>query len=440
MNSELASPEMTTEELEAFYAALLDDDAEQLYERAPCGYLSMTPDGLIIKANATFLALTGYQRSDLLGRRRFVDLLPAGGRIYHETHYAPMLQMQGRAREIALELIRADGQRLPVLVNSVLERDSNGAPLVIRAAVFDATERRQYERELLGAKQRAEESEQRARALARTLQQTLIPPAPPRVPGLDLAAVYRPAGSGEEVGGDFYDVFQLGRNDWVVAIGDVCGKGVEAAVVTTLARHTIRAACVQRPAPSKALHTLNEVLLRHESDRFATVALMRVHCESRGWTATISSGGHPLPLLVRPGAQPRPLGRPGSLVGVLAAPAFSDTTVSLEPGDTVVLYTDGVTEGRRGDEFFGDDRLLARLAGRAVSPATLAAGVLADVLAFQSGNPRDDIAMVAVGVPDPARPYEAYGEDGGEVAAEVSVPAEVGVGEPVGVDDEGVRD
>ncbi len=102
--------------------------------------------------------------------------------------------------------------------------------------MFDATERRSYERELLAAKRRAEESEVHASLLSRTLQQTLIPPEIPHIPGLDVAAVYRPAGDGEEIGGDFYDVFQIGVDDWMVAIGDVQGKGANAAVVTALAR------------------------------------------------------------------------------------------------------------------------------------------------------------------------------------------------------------
>ena len=86
------------------------------------------PDGTIIKVNQTFLTLTGYDREQLIGQVRFVQLLSAGGRIYHETHYAPMLSMHGEAHEIALDIIRADGSRLPVLVNSVLERDAHGAP------------------------------------------------------------------------------------------------------------------------------------------------------------------------------------------------------------------------------------------------------------------------------------------------------------------------
>lgn len=137
-----------SEALDAFYEALLDDDARQLYDRAPCGYLSTAPAGTIIKVNQTFLTLTGYDREQLIGQLRFAQLLSAGGRIYYETHYAPMLSMHGEAHEIALDIICADGSRLPVLVNSVLERDADGAPMVVRTAVFDARMRREYEREI----------------------------------------------------------------------------------------------------------------------------------------------------------------------------------------------------------------------------------------------------------------------------------------------------
>jgi sigma-B regulation protein RsbU (phosphoserine phosphatase) len=296
---EAGAGEPSSEEaIGAFHDALLDDDPAALYDRAPCGYVSTLPDGTIVKANATFLTLTGYEREELVGRRTFADLLTAGGRIYHETHYAPMLQLQGGARAIALDIVCADRTRLPVLVNAVLERSADGQPVVVRAAVFDATDRRGYERELLRAKERAEASEARAVALARTLQQTLIPPTPPTIPGLDVAAAYRPAGDGSEVGGDFYDVFEVSTGDWVVAIGDVQGKGVEAAVVTALARHTIRAAAVDQSEPSQILTTLNTVLLRDDpTGRLCTVTVVRLRRAGGAWTATTSCGGHPAPLL-----------------------------------------------------------------------------------------------------------------------------------------------
>jgi phosphoserine phosphatase RsbU/P len=383
---------------EASSAALLDDDLELLYERAPCGYLSTTPDGTVAKVNATFLDLTGYEREDLVGRRRFVDLLTAGGRIYHETHYAPLLRMHGSVREVALDLVRADGERLPVLVNAVLEGDDDGSPRVVRVAVFDATHRREYERELLRAKERAETSEVRATALARTLQSTLIPPSPPNLPGLDVSAAYRPAGDGEEVGGDFYDIFQIRAGDWVVALGDVCGKGVDAAVVTALVRYTIRALTVQQDQPSDVLRALNDVLLAQGTERFCTVVLIRLRNTGDGWTATLSAGGHPLPLHLSAAGVLRPVGRSGSLVGVLADVEFSDSTVRMAPGDLLVMFTDGVTEGRSGAEFYGDHRLERSVFVHrdAVLPAER---ILGEVLEFQQGRARDDIAVVSVRVP-----------------------------------------
>ncbi len=335
-----------------------------------------------------------------MGRLRFADLLTVGGRIYHETHYAPMLQLQGHARQIALDIVTADGRRLPALVNAVVESDDDGTPRVVRVAIFDATERREYERELLRAKERAEQSEARALLLARTLQRSLMPPAPPEIDGLDLAAIYRPAGAGDEIGGDFYDVFQLASDDWVVAIGDVQGKGVQAAVVTMLARHTIRAAAVQHERPSRVLDTVNRVLMVQGVDRFCTVAVMRLRRVPTGeWQATLSLGGHPLPILQRAGGHAAPIGRPGSLIGFYDEVDLADTEVRLGSGDALVLYTDGVTEGRRGDAWFGEAGLIRSIERGAPSTQELAEGVLEDVLDFQGGRPRDDVAVVVLRVP-----------------------------------------
>ncbi|QNN52389.1 PP2C family protein-serine/threonine phosphatase [Nocardioides mesophilus] len=384
---------------QSWVEALLDDDPEELYQRAPCGLLSTTPDGELVRVNKTFLDWTGYRREDLVGRRSFVSLLSPGGRLYHETHYAPMLQMQGQVREVALELVRADGSRLPVLINAVLDRDPDGEPRAARVVLLDATERRRYEQELLLAKQRAEASELRARELARTLQQTLLPPAPPTIPGLDFSAAFRPAGHGAEVGGDFWDAFQIGPDDWVVVLGDVCGKGVEAAVVTSLVRHTLRAVVIGLHAPSQALAVLNEVLLVHETDRFCTVVLVRLQRQGATWRATLGSGGHPAPLLLSPGSPAVPVSGSGPLVGVLDNARFEDRRLTLGVGDKLLLFTDGVTEGRRDRELYGDARLRSCAERHRGSTEELASAVLEDVVMFQHGNPRDDVAVVALGVP-----------------------------------------
>lgn len=388
-----------------FYSALLEDDPEELYDNAPCGYLSALPDGTIAKANSTFLAWTGYDRDTLVGRRRFQDLLAPGDRIFYETHVAPLLAMQGHVREIAVEVVCRSGARLPVLVNSVVKGDGSGAPVLVRTAIFDATERRAYEQELLSARRRAEDSEARAKALARTLQSTFVPPEVLSVPGLDVAGAYRPAGDGSEVGGDFYDVFDTGRRSWGIVLGDVCGKGASAAVVTALARYTVRAEALRNPMPSAVLATLHEALVRYHPDQFCTAVFAVIEDAPEGFGLTVASGGHHLPLCLRAGGSFETLGQSGTLLGMLDTPLLSDTRTVLRPGDVVVLYTDGVIEARRDGEFFDDERLRTAVAdGASTGAQTIADSIVAAVLDFQRGYARDDVAVVVLTVPAESQP------------------------------------
>jgi len=138
-------------------AALLEETAEDLYEHAPSGYLSTLPDGTIVKINQTLLDWLGHTRDAVVGTMRFQALLAVGPRIYYETHCAPLLRMQGFVREIALDLLTADGGTLPVIVNARERRDGAGKALLHRITIFDATERRRYERELLLARRKAEQ-------------------------------------------------------------------------------------------------------------------------------------------------------------------------------------------------------------------------------------------------------------------------------------------
>ena len=137
--------------------ALLEESAEDLYEHAPCGYLSTLPDGTIVRVNNTFVEWVGKSRDVLLAGTKFQGLLTIGSRIYYETHYDPLLRMQGFANEIALEVVRSDGRIVPVLVNSRQKRGPDGTPLFNRITLFDSTDRRRYERELLLARRKAEQ-------------------------------------------------------------------------------------------------------------------------------------------------------------------------------------------------------------------------------------------------------------------------------------------
>ncbi len=143
---------------------LLEEDPADLYENAPMGYLSTLPDGQIVKVNRTFCAWTGRRAEELLGER-FQDLLTVGGQVFHETHLRPLLRMQGAVREIALDVVRVDGSLLPCLLNAVEVRDEDGAQVLVRATLFEATARRRYERESLAAQRAAEESEARSRTV-----------------------------------------------------------------------------------------------------------------------------------------------------------------------------------------------------------------------------------------------------------------------------------
>lgn len=148
----------------------LEEDAEDLYQHAPCGYLSTLPDGTIIKANATFLEWTGYTSDRLIEKKRFQELLPVAGRIFYDTHFGPLLLMQGFAKELAFELVCADGSRLPILLNSVVKRDTSGNPTVIRTTLLDARGRRAYEEELRLAKRKAEVAEDALKKLTDELE------------------------------------------------------------------------------------------------------------------------------------------------------------------------------------------------------------------------------------------------------------------------------
>ncbi|MFJ4340589.1 PP2C family protein-serine/threonine phosphatase [Streptomyces sp. NPDC088915] len=391
------------------FSALLEDSAEDLYEHAPCGYLSTLLDGRIAKVNTTLLDWLGHRREDLVGRLHFSDLLTVGGRLYHETHFAPLLRMRGEISGIALELKAADGTRLPVLVTSTVKTGSDGQPLLIRTTVFDARDRRAYETELLRARREADRERERLRNLATTLQKTLLPPALANVPGLDVSAHYHIA-SVDEVGGDFYDLFPLASGTWGLFLGDVCGKGAAAAAVTSLARYTLRAAAVYDPAPAAVLANLNTVL-NHEyqgSDpRFCTVVfgLLTPDRPRGGFRITLASGGHPPALLMRADGTADFLPTPGGqLIGVLPAPDIVTTTVHLAPGDTLLLHTDGLTEAHThattgGTERYGDDALLDFARALAPTTASDTVGAIRDLLDALGTGVDDDTAVLAIHVP-----------------------------------------
>jgi PAS domain S-box-containing protein len=237
--------------------------------------------------------------------------------------------------------------------------------------------------------------------IARTLQQSLLPVELPDIPGVETAARFRPTGEGNEVGGDFYDMFETGASGWAVVMGDVCGKGPDAAAVTALARYTIRAAAMRERLPSRSLAVLNEALLRQRDDRrFCTVAYAYLEKLDRGARMGVSTGGHPLPLLLRVDGSVEAVGAPGTLLGVVHDPDLEDRAVTLEPGDAVVFYTDGVIENRPSSKGVLDERRLVELVATCAGEGAdgIAAKVEEAAVLSQDGRPRDDIAVLVLRV------------------------------------------
>lgn len=399
----------------AQFAVLLEDSAEDLYDNAPCGYLSTLMDGRIARVNATLLDWLGYSGEQLVGRKRFADLLTVGGKLYHETHFAPLLAMRHQVSGIALELKGADGRRLPVLVTSVVKTGADGQPLLIRTTLFDARDRRAYEKELLRARRAAEEAgaeAERARQVAEAervrlqqvvsiLQRSLLPPKLPRIAGLDAAAYYHPA-SVDEIGGDFYDLFPLSGGLWGFFLGDVCGKGPQAASVTSLVRYTLRAAFLIDNDPARTLTTLDAALREHYTGSeltYCTAIAGTVARAADGFAVTMASGGHPPALLLRAdGTVQMVPTQGGSLVGALPDPRFVAATVLLRSGETLLLYTDGLTEARTvAGPRYSQEALLAFIDSLAPADAPALVSALADLLEGFGDGLEDDTALLALG-------------------------------------------
>ncbi|MCK2212238.1 SpoIIE family protein phosphatase [Actinomadura sp. ATCC 31491] len=388
------------------YPSLLEDSAEDLYEHAPCGYLSTLLDGSVLRANGTLLGWLGYRREEVVGRLSFTDLLSVGGKIYYETHYAPLLRMQGQAGGIALELRTAAGERLPVLATSVVKPDRQGRPLLVRTTLFDARDRRAYERELLRARQELERERARLQKVLATLQRSLLPPSLPDVPGLEAVAHYHTAAP-DDLGGDFYDLFELGGGRWCFFLGDVCGKGPAAAALTSLARYTLRAAALPGPGPAAMLETLHQTLQERgdgaDCGYCTALAGVLTRLAGGGFDVVVAAGGHPPALLLRADGAAEYLDTPGGTpVGLLSEPEFVTARARLAPGDTLLLYTDGLTDARAGPggpDRLGDDALLDF--GRRLAPAGPARLVEAVVDLLEELGPgvEDDTALLALGVP-----------------------------------------
>jgi serine phosphatase RsbU (regulator of sigma subunit) len=239
-------------------------------------------------------------------------------------------------------------------------------------------------------------------AISRALQRSLLPPDLPKIPGVEVEVIYRAAGEGNEVGGDFYDVFTIRDGTYGFAIGDVCGTGPEAASVTGLARHSLRLLAREGLSAPEVLQRLNAAILDEGArSRFLTLLYGEMTPREDGAVELRSvCAGHPLPLRLRQDGTVTAAAEPQPLLGVIEDLQLYEETVVLDPGDVLLCVTDGITERREGTRMLGDDGLAEVLAGcTGLTAGAVAARVLRAVERFAPEPASDDMAILALRVP-----------------------------------------
>lgn len=300
----------------------------------------------------------------------------------------------------AAPLVTSDGYRLGtvnVIDTKPREITKEDAQTLedLAALVVDQLELRLAARRL--AEQRAAEQK-----LGQALQENVLPPALNIVPGLDVAACYRPMGQGLDISGDFYDLFKCRDGDWVAVVGDVCGKGIDAAITMVAIHHRLRALADVSFAPSEVLGVLNDLIFRAgDLETFCSLIYMQIRPEPDHVEVTFSSGGHPLPLIRRADGSVEQVGAPGVLVGAFPEAKLDDVTVTLAPGDLMLAYTDGVIE-RRDVGLTEQEQMLRSVLAKCTEDS--ASAVIADLeqamfdeAMLESPGPlQDDAAMLVL--------------------------------------------
>ena len=406
---------------------LLDTDAEEPFDRlatlaatlleAPLAFITVVDE-----RRSFWKACIGVEAADPADRQNLVEesfcqyvigtqepLIVGDAAADPRTRDNPSIRSMGVAAWAGFPVHSPDGEVLGTFcvvdtrVRSWTDRDVQVLETLSKAASGEIALRIALDEAHQASLQALESGEAHA-ALSRTLQESLLPPHLQEVPGLDIAARYVPGGEGVRVTGDFYDVFHARGSSWGLLIGDVCGHGADAAALTSLARYTVMSLASREPSPRRVLSELNTAVRernhRRDDNRFVTAAYLTLRPRGQGFAGRISTAGHPPVLRRSRQGEVETVGRPGSLLGPMKQPVLADDTFALASGETLVLYTDGVTEARpgRGGEVFGEDRLhdLLRRSDPGLGAAALAGAIEQQTLAHSGGRVMDDVAIVVV--------------------------------------------
>ncbi len=330
------------------------------------------------------------------------ELIVTDASVDSRTRENPSVQSMGVRAWAGFPLRAPGGEVLgSFCVVDTAAREWSDQDLEVLRTLADAATREIELRSLVFEAQAARDS---AVALAQTLQQTLLPPITPEIRRLQVATRFHPAGNGAELGGDFYDVFQSGTDKWSFLIGDVCGKGIEAAKVASLARHAMGVASIRHADPVEVLSWLHETILarspapdRHLTAFYGDLTITDSTCEVH-----MSSAGHVPPILRRADGTTTRVDVKGVLVGTWVEFEAESVRLSLSPGDSLVLYTDGVSEARTTNRFFGEEAVLelVQSADSNADAEAIADRILQAALTFSGGTTVDDVAILVLRVPE----------------------------------------
>jgi len=378
------------------------DQLEAILRGVPAGIMVVDQRGTIVFANETVARLAGREGAEEVLSRDADEVL-SDWELYDE-HGEPVPRdelpgtkaLRGIESRAALLRSTGSGEDRWLMARATPVPDGRGRHIAV--SVFEEIS------EIKSAEAALRESELRHRSVSHTLQQGLAPPSAPEVPGLQVAVRFRALGEASEIGGDFYDLFRTGERRWGVLIGDVSGKGVEAAATAALARHTVRATAQHDDDPGYVLSMLNQAIGRQVSgSRFCTAVYATIELGELWVRMQVASAGHPAPLLVRSHGGAEEVGGRGPLLAGFEHAEYPTEPAHLAAGDSLVLYTDGVTEAgeRRGREGGLDAKRLSALLGACVGldAAGIAQRISDAVTRAEAGDPRDDAAVLVLRSP-----------------------------------------